>query len=234
MAKWALRRVATETMSSDKLRTENKKRKEIERMKTMKVKITFTEPVLGTWPANPQIAEDFIAAKSPDAATIEEEIAAIGVDEYVAKGKTIFPKLPDGTPFFYDYQIKGFFKGACGMLSRVGGKGSGATLSSKLKAYKKIIDGLVFVAPRQIPITVNGEISDCQRPLRAQTAQGERVSLANSEEIPAGASFECEIQILDDALEATVLEWLDYGRFSGIGQWRNSGKGRFNYEVLAE
>lgn len=203
-------------------------------MKTMKVKITFTEPVLGTWPSNPQIAEDFISSKSPDAATVEEEIAAIGVDEYVAKGKTIFPKTHDGAPFFYDYQIKGFFKGACGMLSRVGGKGSGATHSSKLKAYKKIIDGLVFVSPRQIPITVNGEISDCQRPLRAQTAQGERVSLANSEEIPAGSSCEFEITLLDDSLEAVTREWLDYGVFSGIGQWRNSGKGRFTYAVEGE
>lgn len=203
-------------------------------MKNLKVKITFTEPVLGTWPANPQIAEDFISSKSPDAATVEEEIAAIGVDEYVAKGKTIFPKLEDGTPFFYDYQIKGFFKGACGMLSRVGGKGSGATHSSKLKAYKKIIDGLIFVSPRQIPIAVNGDIEDCQRPLRAQTAQGERVSLANSEEIPAGSSFECEIVMLDEGLEKYVREWLDYGVFSGIGQWRNSGKGRFTYEILEE
>lgn len=215
-------------------------------MKNLKVKFTFIEPVLGTWPANPQIAEDFISSKSPDAATVEEEIAAIGVDEYVAKGKTIFPKLEDGTPFFYDYQIKGFFKGACGMLSRVGGKGSGkgsakdsdkgsvATHSSKLKAYKKIIDGLIFVSPRQIPITVNGDITDCQRPLRAQTAQGERVSLANSEEIPAGSSFECEILMWDEALEKVVREWLDYGVFSGIGQWRNSGKGRFTYEILEE
>lgn len=203
-------------------------------IKNLHVNLTFTEPVLGTWPANPQIAEDFISSKSPDAATVEEEIAAIGVDEYVAKGKTIFPKLPNGTPFFYDYQIKGFFKGACGMLSRVGGKGSGATHSSKLKAYKKIIDGLVFVSPRQIPISTNGGIVDCQRPLRAQTAQGERVSLANSEEIPAGSSIDFTIQLLDPSLEAVAREWLDYGVFSGIGQWRNSGKGRFTYEILEE
>ena len=32
--------------------------------------------------------------------------------------------------------------------------------------------------------------------------------------------------------KAAVLEWLDYGILRGIGQWRNSGKGRFTYEVL--
>ena len=26
-----------------------------------------------------------------------------------------------------------------------------------------------------------------------------------------------------------VREWLDYGQLRGIGQWRNSGKGRFTY-----
>ena len=40
-------------------------------MKKLHVKATFIEPVLGTWPANPNVAREFIASKSPDAATIE-------------------------------------------------------------------------------------------------------------------------------------------------------------------
>lgn len=194
----------------------------------MKVKITFIEPILGTWPANPDVARDFIASKSPDAATIEEEIAATSVDEVVEKGMTIFPRNENG-PVIYDYQIKGFFKDACGMLARVKG-----TESSKIKAYKKIIDGLIFPAPRMIPICVNGEIGNCQRPLRAQTAQGERVSLANSEEIPAGSTAEFEINLLDKSHENLVLEWLEYGQLRGLGQWRNSGKGRFTFERLPD
>lgn len=193
----------------------------------MKARITFIEPILGTWPNNPDIASDFIASKSPDASTMEEEIAALGVDGVVEKGMTVFPKLDDGTPFLYDYQIKGFFKDACGMLSRVK-----TTKSSGLKAYKKIIDGLVFVGPRCIPILGFDQIGSCERPLRAQTAQGERVSLANSEQIPAGAFVEVEVNCLDAAHEKVVLEWLEYGRLRGIGQWRNSGKGRFTYEII--
>ena len=42
--------------------------------KILKVKITFLEPVLGTWPSNQNVARDFIASKSPDAATIEDEL----------------------------------------------------------------------------------------------------------------------------------------------------------------
>ena len=83
-----------------------------------------------------------------------------------------------------------------------------------------------------IPIVFDGEIGDCQRPLRAQTAQGERVSLANSEEIPAGATCEFSVVLLDESHEKAVLEWLSYGAMRGIGQWRNSGKGRFDYEIV--
>lgn len=193
----------------------------------MKIRLTFTEALLGTWPNNPDVARDFIASKAPDAGTIEDEIAATSVSEVIEKGMTVFPKLEDGTPFLYDYQIKGFFKDSCGMLARVK-----TSESSKLKAYKKIIDGLIFVEPRKIPITMSGEIRSCQRPLRAQTAQGERVSLANSEEIPAGSSVELTVVTLDPAHEKALREWLGYGVLRGIGQWRNSGKGRFLWEEL--
>ncbi len=192
----------------------------------MKVKITFTEELLGTASSNPEIHREFIASKAPDAVSREEEVEAIGAEEVTEKAMTVFPRLQDGTPFLWDYQCKGFFKDSCGMLKRVPG-----TKSNKIKAYKKIIDGLVFVSPRKIPITVNGEgMGECQRPLRAQTAQGERIALAHSETVPAGSSVEFEITCLDSKFEKTVKEWLDYGKLRGFGAWRNSGKGRFEYE----
>ncbi len=198
-------------------------------MKTLKVKITFTEAVLGTCSANEDIYREFIGSKSPDASTIEDEVASLGADAVAEKGMTIFPKLEDGTPFFYDYQIKGFFKDTCGGLRKVKG-----TECSKIKAYKKEMDKLVFVQPRKIPIIFDGEIGKCERPLRAQTMQGERVSLACSEEIPAGATAEFEIVMFCDDHEDLIKEMLEYGKFSGMGQWRNAGKGRFDFEILNE
>lgn len=205
-------------------------------MKKIKVKLTFVEPVLGTWPSNQNIAREFIASKSPDAATVEDEVAALGADAVADKGMTLFPRNEKGEPVLYDYQVKGFFKDSCGMLSRIGGKTEtgkkkAVNESGKITANKKVIDGLIFVQPRMIPIHFNGEMTECQRPLRAQTAQGERVSLANSEQIPAGSTCEFEILLMDDSHEKAVLEWLNYGALRGIGQWRNSGKGRFSYEI---
>ncbi len=195
-------------------------------MKTMKVKLTFTEEVLGTSPANAEIYTDFVGSKAPDAMTMQEEVEMLGADAVAEKGMTIFPKLEDGTPFLWDYQIKGFFKDTCGALRKVP-----KSESSKIKAYKKEIDKLIFVQPRKIPFAVDGDLGVCERPLRAQTMQGERVSLAKSETIPAGSTIEFEIVMLTDNQEL-VEEWLSYGQWNGIGQWRNSGKGRFDWELV--
>ena len=197
-------------------------------MKEMKVRLTFINPVLGTASANPEIHREFIASKAPDAKGREEEVEALGVDEVERKEMTVFPRMADGTPCFWDYQIKGFFKHACSMQKLI--KGS---KSEKIKAYKKYIDGLVFVNERQIPISFEGEISSLQRPLRGQTAQGERISLANSEMIPAGATIEFTVKTLQDDLMDTVREWLDYGQYNGLAQWRNAGYGAFNWEEVA-
>ena len=198
-------------------------------MMKMTVRLTFLESILGTSPANKDVYRDFIATKAPDANTVEYEVAALGVEAVVEKGMTVFPRLDDGTPFFYDYQIKGFFKDTCGGLRRVKG-----TLSSGVKAYKQVIDKLIFPEPRTIPILFDGEMGVCQRPLRAQTMQGERVSLACSEEIPAGSFIEFDVVLLEDSHEALLREWFDYGKYSGIGQWRSSGHGRFLWELLDE
>ena len=199
-------------------------------MKELKVKITFTDDILGSQPKEEEIYREYIASKAPDAANIESEVAALGVDEVVDKGLTVFPKTEDGIQFLYDYQIKGFFKDSCSMLARVGD-----TKSSKLKAYKKIIDGVIFVTPRVNPITLSAgsKVELCQRPLRAQTAQGERIALSISESIAAGATIEFTVQCLVDDHIDIVREWLDYGKLRGMGQWRNSGKGRFIWEEVA-
>lgn len=192
---------------------------------TIKLRLTFTDELLGTASNNPEIHSEFIASKAPDAWSAEEEVAAIGTDAAIEKGMTVFPRDPDGDPILFDYQIKGFFKDAAAALRKV--KGSKC---SKVKAFKKEIDGLVFVSPRMVKLNMPGDIGHCQRPLRANTPMGERVALAHSETAPAGTTIDIEIDCLTPEMEDLVRECLDYGKLRGIGQWRNSGKGRFVYE----
>lgn len=183
------------------------------------VKVTFTEPLLGTAPLDKQIYSNYIL----DSQEHEDEVDTVR-DE---KGRTGFHRS-DGQPVIYDYMLKGFFKDACSMLARTEG-----SHSKKLKAYKKIIDGLVFVFPRRVPLRLAGDITILERPLRAQTAQGERVALAASEMAPEGTSIEFTIDVLEDGTvtEALLREWLNYGRYRGLGQWRNGSYGRMVYQM---
>ena len=195
--------------------------------RTLRVKVTFLDEVLGTSSNNKELHEEFIASKAPDAQSVEEEVAAVGSDAVFEKCMTVFPKDEDGKPFAWDYQWKGYFKDACKALRKIAG-----SECSKIKAYKQEIDSLVFITQRKNYFDMAGkEIGICQRPLRASTAQGERVALASSESIPAGASMTIEIMMLSN-MEKAIREMLDYGKLRGFGQWRNSGKGRFSYEVL--
>lgn len=209
-------------------------------MKKVHIKIRFTDPILGMSPSNPEIYEDYILSKSPnrDAYDGSDELDAIdGMDEEKST-ITVFPRADGGLPCFFDYQIRGFFKDSCKLLAHVKGvdetgkrsKKKAATLSGALVAYQKVIDGNIFVSPRKIVIHSDKDITLCQRPLRAMTAKGERISLACSEEIAAGAWAEFDVTLYNDEDLDVLAEWMAYGRDHGMGQWRNSGRGRFEVE----
>ena len=198
-------------------------------MTKVHVKLTFTDDLLGTTSGNPELHREFIASKAPGAAKMEEEVASLGVEAVEEKSMTVFPKMADGTPYLWDYQIRGFFKEICGAMRGIPG-----TKSSKVKAYKKKVDNTIFVEPREIPLDLHGmKIADCQRPLRASTMQGERIALANSEVCPQGTTCEFDVLCMVDEDADMLREWLEYGKYKGIGQWRNSGKGRseFTFQV---
>ncbi|KKK99145.1 hypothetical protein LCGC14_2635660, partial [marine sediment metagenome] len=177
---------------------------------------------LGTLSGNKLLVEDFIANNHPDGIQ-DDEIDAI--PDQVEKSSTYFSRNPDKDLILWDYQIKGFFKDACSMMLRV-------TKVKELRAYKKIIDGLIFVKPRKIHLSLSKDLTFTERPLRAATAQGERIALARSETAPIGTTITIEILLLKPSLVKYIKNWLDYGILRGLGQWRNSGMGRFTWEEV--
>jgi len=186
------------------------------------VKLMLTTEILGTVP-DKDIYKAHIGNDLPEE-QLEGELET--VPENLDKGWTGF-HMVDGTPFLYDYVIKGFFKDACGMLRRCAG-----TKSSKLTAYKKVVDGVVFIAPRKILLNLNGsEMGTNERPIRIDTPRGPRVALAHSHTCPPGTTLEFKVSILGVVDESLLTEWLYYGELRGLGQWRNGGWGSFTYTL---
>ena len=176
------------------------------------VRLTLLEEALGMTPGDPEIYGNWIASKAPEPENGAEEVGVIEGMDAVEDATTCFPRTEDGVPFCWDYQIKGFFKDACSALRTV------------------------FVEQRRIPFQLpeGAECGRCERPLRASSASGERVALAASETVPAGTVLEFSILVMNPKDAETVREWLDYGALRGLFQWRNSGKGRFEWEEVAK
>lgn len=217
-----------------------------------RVRLTLTEEALGSQPGSktefdgffrdraaktiaeeavrvdPETGEQLRYSEDEANALVSQERSAISADDALDRGRTVFPRDEQGRPCMYGYQLKGAFKDACGMLRRV--KGS---KSSKLTAYRKIIDGLIFVDERMSPFVFDyHETEDCVRPLRASTPQGERVSIARSETVPAGSTITFTITSLEVSYWPTIEEWLNYFNRRGLCQWRNSGKGTCTWEYV--
>ncbi len=193
---------------------------------TYKLRIILTNPLLGSQPTRDVVSE-YIAKKNGFELT---ETESEMLPDVLEKGTTVFHRNRDGQPCLMSYQVLGFFKASAQVQN---GKVVGG-----VKNLRSKVGNQVFISPNILPIQMpaSGEMDYCERPLRAQTAMGERVALARSEMIPAGAVIECGVEVLDGEItEAVLIDLLDYGFYRGLGQWRNSGTyGTFRYELTRE
>lgn len=193
----------------------------------IKVHVALTEPMLGTVPKDKEIYKTYVASKAPVAAGAASE--AETVQEVEERGWTGFHQDDSGL-FVYDYFIRGFFKSAAQAMQA----------QLPLKNYKSKIDQFVFVFPRRIHIVeedgafITKPHGVIERPLRAMTMQGPRVTLARSDFVRAGATMEFEVHLLKnkDVTEQMLEAWLEYARFQGFGQFRNGSYGRAVARVM--
>lgn len=196
-------------------------------------RLTGLTRILGCQPANPEVRSQFIASK---AATLEKgaEETAMLPEDLQSKNLTVFLR-DKGIVCICDYVIKGYLKEAMTALKYQIGVTNG----------KSKIDNLVLITPAYLHICRDGEELDCtdgdfERPLRAITMQGPRVSVMASEYVGPGWTIEFTITLLEN--ESTkksealtfekIEELLTYGYIKGLGQWRNSQNGRFVWERI--
>ena len=189
------------------------------------VKLTLTTDQLGTVPKTQEIYDSYIKTRAKGKETKDEFASPLQESEVSAreaKGWTGF-MMENGKPFVMDYFIRGFMKNAGNVLKAELG----------IKNLRSKIDNYLFIFPRKIFFKGTMGDSPLERPLRAQTAQGPRVSLVRSDVIQEGATLEFEIHVPYpcEIKEKHVKGMLDYGKYQGLGQFRNGGYGRFEYKL---
>ena len=189
------------------------------------VTIELTEPMLGTIPKDKEIYATFIESKKPkDSPYADNEVDTVDNDEN--KGWTGFHSDDNGL-FVYDYLVKGFLKNAGNVLKD----------QLKVKALRNKINNNIFVSPRKIYLGKDTPDGCIERPLRAMTMQGERITLARSDYVDNGLQLNFSIKMLEfpGLSEKVLKDILSYGELMGLGQFRNGGYGRFkvlNMDVM--
>lgn len=205
------------------------------------VGLVLTEDLLATSPANEKVFREYVEAKQK----ARSEAGAVLTPADVDEGRTL-PPLDEENPvsgftvfhrdekglFVYDYLIKGFLKEAAANNADRFGLGWPPTV-------KKHMDNHVFIFPRRIYIMdkdgkpVTKQHGLLERPLRAETMRGPRTALAASQSVDAGCKLSFEIEVLPQTVfkdpDKLIPELLNYGRFKGLGQWRNGSYGRFTH-----
>ena len=158
------------------------------------------------------------------------------------QGVTVFFRDKNGKPCLGNHMIKGFLKAAGEAFARTLPTKNGtmlhsATYTSAIINQHVTVTPDFLVASKDIERTKDKKPKYLQRSLRVQTAQGQRVTLAKSEVLPAGTEFTFTVKVMDGSpFTKEVLEQLlSYGEMVGLGQWRGSGgKGQFQVVSLTD
>ena len=199
-------------------------------------------PLLGSIAMNKEEYKKYIAS---NAVTDDEKrhtnedaenVVDVNIDDEI-KVTGFYRDTVDGSLILKGYQIKGFFKEAVRALKDQIG----------IKNYISKVDNLVFIVEHDLPIMRDGNRifspdSILDRPLRAQTAQGQRVALAYSEQVVDPWYVDLTIRVLENNATAgskpmsmeVIEDLLSYGELKGLLQWRNAGYGSFKYKELKE
>jgi hypothetical protein len=195
------------------------------------VTLLLENDMLGTWPKDPEVHKTYLQTKYPGTVTdIADELNEIPLTPEDDKSGTIFAKDDIGRPVVKAYMIKGNLK------ANINAHKDNPNI--KIQAARSKVVNSVFIYPRNIPFldendqivkTIDGVF---ERPLQGQTAQGPRISLANSEVIKEGRRLQFIVILLPhkDITEKIIHKVFEIGILMGLGQNRGAGYGAYSIE----
>ena len=218
-----------------------------------RITLRFTNPILGSAPANKQFYQAYLLEKlNKEIDLIERKIsngkgdteALLSQKKYLEEQLSNLPDIEDNEDYrltifyrgrFEDYQVPvirahqilGFLKEAGNNFKDTLGI---KALRDKISKYVRIYPFDIYIFDGEIKAeNLVDDVDDIlERPLMALTPRGKRVSIARSEMIKSDGDklIQFEIIILKnkEVSYEVINELWEYGRYNGIGQWRNSGQ----------
>lgn len=225
-------------------------------------RLEFVTTLLGSQPTH-SIAVEHVRAKQVEQLTRElvragtalaeaEAIAVARVEETLPMPDGESPLRHTGFPaderglFLWDYQIRQMIKSVAQTLG-LKVRGKRAAEASAVSDIQKLLwvyddmpirDGRDAFAPKKLRLRRDGRPIPTpdrmmERPLRAQTMQGPRVSIAVSEALDPPVELAFRIGLVRGCriTEEHLHDILSYGALEGLGQWRSGGWGRFTYDL---
>lgn len=159
--------------------------------------------------------------------------------EFEHRGLTVFYwNEKQNLPMIGDHMVYGYLKEVGETLCKTKPKAREVFLQSitytqsSINRFVRCTDRFLTF-DRDILRNPSGSPKHLHRSLRAMTAQGPRISLARSEQMPEGTKLNFTLKILEGS--PITIEHLhmmfECGEHSGFGQWRNAGNGQFTYEL---
>lgn len=220
-----------------------------------RVTIRFINDILGSAPANKQFYEKYLVSKLikeiekvekkldrvkderereillEKKADLESQLADLpDIEEAGDEKLTVFYRAKYeefDVPVIRAHQVLGFFKEAANNFKDIL---KIKNARDKISKYVRVMPYNLYIydteiSPENLVDDVDGIV---ERPLKAMTMQGPRVSIAKSEVIKSNGDKLIQLEVWlykNKEISWEVLETLmeEYGRVNGISQWRNSG-----------
>lgn len=207
---------------------------------------------IGTNPWDPDIHKSYVSDKITDPVERDRELKSLpkveAADKLEKRGVTVFFRRPeDGQLYIKNHMIKGYLK-AAGDAIRIArkldpeastGKGKGTkwgSISSKVDEHVTI-DPIELIVHGKDGLPKTDADGLLVRSLRGETPQGPRVTIVKSEYLEPLSMISYTIYWRDGGpvTRDMIVDMMDQGEvFFGIGQWRNSGKGKFTWRIVEE
>ena len=206
------------------------------KVEVKKFRLHGLQPLLGGVSLDKEVFTNYLATKGKTKEELERASKDVeNVVDNEGKVTGFYRNAENGNIILKGYQIKGFMKEAAKALKDQLG----------LLACVSKVDNFVFIEEAEIPLMRDGNWVEkpdgfLERPLRGETAQGPRVSLAKSEVVEGDWYIDITIKVIENAGTKKsvamsmdiVEELLEYGQFKGLLQWRNAGYGSFRVEEI--